>query len=146
MHAPVSVAALEKRKHVHRQKPISHTLWEARQMRLWAEKAGVATQMGNQIHSNAEYRLAVVLVKDGAIGKVAEVYSRAGVTGNERTRLFTPPQPAPVPANVNWDLWVGAAPMRDYASALRFRNAPEADRLITKAYRTGFDVPAAPLG
>ena len=117
MHAPVSVAALEKRKHVYCQKPISHTLWEARQMRLWAEKAGVATQMGNQIHSNAGYRLAAVLVKDGAIGKVAEVYSWAGVTGNERTRLFTPPKAAPVPANVNWDLWIGAAPMRDYAPA-----------------------------
>jgi predicted dehydrogenase len=86
-------------------------------MRLWALKAGVATQMGNQIHSNAEYRLAAVLVKDGAIGKVSEVYAWAGVTGNERTRLFAPPKPAPVPANVNWDLWIGAAPMRDYAQA-----------------------------
>ena len=117
MHAPVSVAALASRKHVYCQKPISHTLWEARQMRLWAEKAGVATQMGNQIHSNAEYRLAARLLKDGAIGKVTEVYSWAGVTGNERTRLFAPPKPAAVPANVNWDLWIGAAPMRDYAPA-----------------------------
>jgi predicted dehydrogenase len=117
MHAPVAVAAMQKRKHVYCQKPVSHTVWEAREMRLWAEKTGVATQMGNQIHSSAEYRLASRLLKDGAIGKVKEVFSWAGVTGNERTRLFAPPAATQVPANVNWNLWIGAAPMRDYAPA-----------------------------
>jgi len=116
-HAPVAVAAMQRRKHVYCQKPISHTVWEARQMRLWAEKSGVATQMGNQIHSNAEYRIATRLVKDGAIGKVREVFSWAGVTGNQRTRLFAPPKAAAVPANLDWNLWIGAAPMRDYALA-----------------------------
>ena len=115
MHAPIAVAAMQKGWHVYCQKPLSHTLWEARQMRLWAEKTGVTTQMGNQIHSHADYRLGTRLIKEGVIGKVQEVYSWVGVTGNERTRMFQPPQPAPVPGNVNWDLWIGAAPMREYA-------------------------------
>jgi predicted dehydrogenase len=117
MHAPVTVAALAARKHVYCQKPISHTVWEARQMRLWAEHAGVTTQMGTQIHSSAEYRLGVRLLRDGAIGKVQAVHSWAGVGGNDRTRLFAPPAAAPVPRHVAWDLWIGAAPMRDYAPA-----------------------------
>jgi len=115
MHAPAAVAALKAGKHVYCQKPLTHTVWEARQMRLWADHAGVTTQMGNQIHSAAEYRLGTRLIKDGAIGKVKEVWSWIGVTGNERTRRLVPPPAAPVPANVNWDLWIGCAPMRDYA-------------------------------
>ncbi|MFM7604361.1 MAG: Gfo/Idh/MocA family protein [Prosthecobacter sp.] len=117
MHAPVAVAAMQRRKHVYCQKPLAHTVWEARQMRLWAEKTGVTTQMGNQIHSALEYRLGTRLIKEGAIGKVKEVWSWVGVTGNERTRLFAPPPAAKAPANLNWDLWIGAAPMRDYAPA-----------------------------
>ena len=86
-------------------------------MKLWAEKKNLTTQMGNQIHSSIEYRMGTRLIKEGAIGKIKEVYSWVGVTGNERTRMFQPPPPAQVPANLNWDLWIGAAPMRDYAPA-----------------------------
>lgn len=117
MHAPVAVAAMQKKKHVYCQKPLAHTVWEARQMRLWAEKTGVVTQMGNQIHSSIEYRMGTRLIKEGAIGKVKEVWSWVAVTGNERTRLFQPPASAQVPSHLNWDLWIGAAPMRDYAPA-----------------------------
>jgi predicted dehydrogenase len=117
MHAPVAVAAMQRGKHVYCQKPLAHTVWEARQMRLWAEKKGVVTQMGNQIHSALEYRLGTRLIKEGAIGKIKEVYSWVGVTGNERTRRFSPPPAKQPPANLNWDLWIGAAPMRDYAEA-----------------------------
>ncbi|MGV3660274.1 MAG: Gfo/Idh/MocA family protein [Prosthecobacter sp.] len=117
MHAPVAVAAMQRGKHVYCQKPLAHTVWEARQMRLWAEKKGVITQMGNQIHSSMEYRMGTRMVKEGAIGKVKEVYTWSAVTGNERTRLFSPPASAKAPANLNWDLWIGAAPMREYAQA-----------------------------
>jgi predicted dehydrogenase len=117
MHAPVAVAAMQLGKHVYCQKPLAHTVWECRQMRLWAEKTGVATQMGNQIHSHVAYRLGTRLIRDGVIGKVREVHSWIGVTGNQRTRLFAPPATAAVPANVDWSLWIGAAPMRDYAPA-----------------------------
>ncbi len=117
MHAPVAVAALARGKHVYCQKPLAHTVWECRQMRLWAEKMGVTTQMGNQIHSHPAYRLGTRLIREGAIGKVLEVHSWIGVKGNERTRLFAPPPSAEAPANVDWNLWIGAAPMRPYAPA-----------------------------
>lgn len=117
MHAPVAMAAMRAGKHVYCQKPLAHTVWEARQMRLLAEKTGVVTQMGNQIHSNLEYRLGTRLIKEGAIGKVKEVHSWVSVTGNERTKLLEPPAAEAPPAHVNWDLWIGAAPMRDYSPA-----------------------------
>ncbi len=117
MHAPVAMAAMRAGKHVYCQKPLAHTVWEARQMRLLAEKTGVVTQMGNQIHSNLEYRLGTRLIKEGAIGKVKEVHSWVSVTGNERTKLLEPPASEAPPAHVNWDLWIGAAPMRDYSPA-----------------------------
>jgi predicted dehydrogenase len=114
-HACAAMAAMRAGKHVYCQKPLAHTVWEARQMRLLAEKMGVTTQMGNQIHSNLEYRLGTRLLKEGAIGKIKKVYSWVGVTGNERTKLLEPPAAEAVPAHVNWDLWLGPAPMRDYA-------------------------------
>lgn len=116
MHAPVAVAAMQRKKHVYCQKPLAHTVWEARQMRLWAEKMGVTTQMGNQIHSAIEYRLGTRLLKEGAIGKIKEVHSWVAVSGNERTRLLEPaPSGAKPPATLDWNLWIGAAQMRDYA-------------------------------
>ena len=114
-HAPISLAALRLRKAVYCQKPLTHTVWEARQMRLAAAKAGVATQMGNQIHSHEAYRTAVKLVRDGVIGKIKEVHSWLGNTGNKYTGMTVAPTPGPVPQNLNWDLWVGAATMVDYA-------------------------------
>lgn len=115
MHAPVAMAAMRRGKHVYCQKPLTHTVWEARQLRLQAEKAKVVTQMGNQIHSAAEYRTAVKLLRDGAIGKIKEVHSFHPNRGNNYTKLTEPPAAGPVPESLNWDLWVGPAPMRDYA-------------------------------
>ncbi len=115
MHAKAAIDAMRLGKHVYCQKPLAHTVWESRQMRLEAAKAGVVTQMGNQIHSNLEYRLGTRLIKEGAIGKVKEVYSWVAVTGNERNKRLAPAPAAKVPAHVNWDLWIGGAPMRDYA-------------------------------
>src|SRR5262249_54182296 len=61
MHAPISLPALQLGKHVHCQKPLTHSVFEARQMRLAAEKYKVVTQMGNQIQSHTTYRTAVKL-------------------------------------------------------------------------------------
>lgn len=119
MHAPVAVAAMQRGKHVFCQKPLAHTVWECRQMRLWAEKKGLVTQMGNQIHSAVEYRLATRLLRAGVLGKVKEVHSWVAVGGNERTCLLEPPATAePVPAGLDWNLWLGAAPERPYAAGL----------------------------
>jgi predicted dehydrogenase len=115
MHAKVAIDAMRRGKHVYCQKPLAHTVWEARQMRLEAAKAKVVTQMGNQIHSALEYRLGTRLIKEGAIGKIKEVHSWVGVTGNERNKRLAPAPSAKVPNHVNWDLWLGVAPKRAYA-------------------------------
>ena len=115
MHALPAIEAMKRGKHVYCQKPLAHTVWEARQMRLWAEKTGVITQMGNQIHSAIEYRLGTTLIKQGAIGRVKEVHSWIGVSGNERTRLLEPPKRGGTPPpTLNWELWIGCAPMREF--------------------------------
>ena len=115
MHALAAVLAMQRGKHVYCQKPLAHTVWECRQMALWAKKKNVVTQMGNQVHSQIEYRMATRLLREGVIGKVKEVHSWLAITGNERTRLLEPPAPGDVPAEVDWNLWIGGAPMRPYA-------------------------------
>ena len=114
MHAPISLPALQLGKHVQCQKPLTHTVFEARQLAEAAAKAGVITQMGNQIQSHTAYRTAVKLVHDGRIGKVREVHSwQSG--GMRWLKTDTPPPAAAVPAGVHWDAWLGVAPKRPYA-------------------------------
>lgn len=116
MHALAAVEAMKRGKHVYCQKPLAHTVWECRQLALWAKKKGVVTQMGNQVHSQMEYRLATRMLREGAIGKVKEVHSWVPYAGNERTRLLEPPtETVPVPPEVNWNLWIGVAQMRPYS-------------------------------
>ncbi len=116
MHAPAAMMAMGMGKHVYCQKPLTHTVWEARQMRRLAEKKNLTTMMGNQIHSAKEYRTGVRLIKDGAIGKVREVHSWVGVQGRQYCNRTDRPVSAPVPSHVNWDLWLGAAPQRPFAA------------------------------
>lgn len=115
MHAPAAMMAMGMGKHIYCQKPLTHTVWEARQMRLLAAKKNLTTQMGNQIHSAKEYRLGVKLIHDGAIGKIKEVHSWIGVQGRQYCNRTDRPESAPVPGNVRWDLWLGAAPERPFA-------------------------------
>jgi predicted dehydrogenase len=116
MHAPIAMAAMKLGKHIYCQKPLTHTVWEARQMRLLAEQKNLTTQMGNQIHSYSEYRTGVKLIQDGAIGKIREVHSWVGVQGRQYCNRTDRPADAPVPEGVNWDLWLGAAPVRSFAA------------------------------
>ncbi len=114
MHAPVSLPAMQLGKHVQCQKPLTHTVYEARQMRLAAKRAGVVTQMGNQIQSHEAYRTAVKLVHDGVIGKVREVHSWQ--SGRMQWMLVDdrPAGSEPVPDTLHWDEWLGVAPQRPY--------------------------------
>ncbi len=114
MHAPIALAAMQLGKHVFCQKPLTHTLFEARQMTLAAKKYNVVTQMGNQIQSHEAYRTAVQIVHDGLIGKVKEVHSWQGGSPAWPRALDRPAGVDPVPSHVNWDLWLGAAPTRPY--------------------------------
>ncbi|HEY5314512.1 MAG TPA: Gfo/Idh/MocA family oxidoreductase [Pirellulales bacterium] len=114
MHAPIVMRVLQLGKHVYCQKPLTHTVFEARQLTEAARRAGVVTQMGNQMQSAEFYRTAVRLVHDGAIGKVKEVHS-----WQSGAMKWLPPdgRPAgsdPIPSTLNWNDWLGVAPERPY--------------------------------
>ncbi|MFZ4795742.1 MAG: Gfo/Idh/MocA family protein, partial [Blastocatellia bacterium] len=109
------------------EKPLTHSVWEARIIREAAAKAKVATQMGTQIHASDNYRRVVELVQSGAIGGVTEVHiwvSRAwGWHATEAESkaagdiVFVQNRPTtvdPVPASFNWELWLGPAPARPF--------------------------------
>lgn len=118
MHAPVSLPALQLGKHVYCEKPLSHSVFEARQMSLAAKKYKLVTQMGNQIQSHSYYRTAVKLIHEGAIGKVKEVHSwQSGAL----SWLLADDRPAgadSIPAGLNWDGWLGVAPERPYKKTI----------------------------
>lgn len=119
MHAYVALHAMRLGKHVYCQKPLTHTLWEARKMAQVAAEQKVITRMGNQIHSQIEYRMAVRMIKDGLIGKVSQVHSWVGASGKGFVALEAPPQKSdPVPDTINWDHWIGVAPMRPYVNGI----------------------------
>ena len=116
MHALPTIMAMRLGKHVYCQKPLTHTVWEARQLRLQAAKSKVRTQMGNQIHSAKEYRTGVKLIQTGRIGKILAVHSWHPNTGNKYTGMTAAPASGPVPAGVDWDLWLGCSPAREFAA------------------------------
>lgn len=118
MHAPISLAAMQLGKHVFCQKPLTHTVHEARQMKLAAKKYGVVTQMGNQIQSHEAYRTAVAIVHAGLIGKVKSVHSWQGGTPRWPRAIERPAGTDPVPTSVEWDLWLGVAPERPYVKEM----------------------------
>jgi len=125
-HAFATMPALQMRKHVYCEKPLTYNVWECRQIRRTARAAKVATQMGTQIHASANYRRVVELVQSGAVGPVRECHVWVGrawgmqseeaakrngdivhVTGRPRETQTPPPF-------LNWDLWLGPAPERPY--------------------------------
>jgi predicted dehydrogenase len=116
MHAAASMTALQLGKHVYCQKPLTHDVHESRRLAEVAKEKRLQTQMGIQIHSSSQYRLAVRLIQDGAIGKVKEVHSWSGKKWG-----YNGPRPEgsdPVPPNLDWDLWLGTAPVRPYKKGL----------------------------
>jgi len=116
MHASISLTAMLKGKHVYCQKPLTHDVWEARKMTEVARAKKIVSQMGIQVHSSREYRLAVKIIQDGAIGKVKEVHSWSFKKwGRDGAR---PAGEDPVPANLDWDLWLGTAPDRPFKNKI----------------------------
>jgi predicted dehydrogenase len=112
-HAVVSVTAMRAGKHVYCEKPLTHNVWEARQVARVAKETGVATQMGNQGHSGEGIRETCEWLWAGAIGPVREVHawSDTGRWVNNLGRLKDTP---PVPDGLNWDLWLGPRENRPY--------------------------------
>jgi len=114
MHASPALAAMHLGKHVQCQKPLTHTLFEARQLRQAADRFRLVTQMGNQIQSHPAYRTAVRLVHDGTIGKVTAVHSWQSGGMPWRKVDDRPAGGADVPAGVHWDQWLGVADARPF--------------------------------
>lgn len=115
MHAYITMDAMRQGKHVYCQKPLTHNVWEARQIGARAKESGVVTRMGNQIHSHSFYRTAVAAIQAGVIGKVKRVHSWAAATGHGKSgHISVPNDPPPLPGTVDWNLWIGVAPMRVY--------------------------------
>jgi predicted dehydrogenase len=117
-HAVVTMAALKLGKHVYCEKPLTYSVYEARQVTEAARRAGVATQLGNQGQATEEARLTCELIWDGAIGPVHEVQ----VSSPARFWAWPtwdgrPPETPPVPDGLDWDLWLGPAPTRPYHPA-----------------------------
>ncbi len=112
-HAVIAAKAMRMGKHVHCQKPLTHTIWEARQLGKIARETGVATQMGNQYTAHDPMRKAAHQIKAGQLGTVKEVHiwtNRPVWPQGERR-----PMMKPVPETLNWEAWIGPAPWRPYA-------------------------------
>lgn len=110
-HAHAAVRAMRKGLHCYCEKPLTHTVWESRLVAKTAAEHKVATQMGTQIHAGDNYRRVVELVQSGAIGPIREVHVWVGSLWGGGDR---PSDPMPVPAGLDWDLWIGPAPERPY--------------------------------
>jgi len=113
LHTPVAMAAMQRGKHVYVQKPLTRLVSEARLLTETARKYKVATQMGNQGHSGNGVRDICEWIWAGVIGEVREVHAWTNrpvwPQGIDR-----PKQEDPVPETMDWDLWIGPAPMRPY--------------------------------
>ncbi|SFJ20984.1 Gfo/Idh/MocA family protein [Planctomicrobium piriforme] len=112
-HAPAAAMAMKMKKATFCQKPLTHTVWEARRLQQIAKETGVATQMGNQGTANDALRHAAALLKQGILGKIKEVHVATNrpvwPQGGPR------PEPAEAPPWIHWEEWLGPAPERPYA-------------------------------
>jgi predicted dehydrogenase len=114
-HAVIAMAAMRRKKHVYVQKPLTHSVAEARLLTETARQYGVATQMGNQGHSGEGIRLLCEWVWDGAVGPIREAHAWTNrpvwPSGIEVGR---PTETPAVPASLDWDLWIGPRTPRPY--------------------------------
>lgn len=120
-HAVIAADCMRAKKHVYCQKPLTHNVYEARRLAEIAKETGVVTQMGIQGHSGDGLRQIREWIQAGAIGEVREVDAWCSLTyypwGHATWSSPIGVRPAdtpPVPETLNWDLWLGPAPMRPY--------------------------------
>lgn len=119
MHAPIAMSAMNLGKPVYCQKPLAHDVHEARRLAEAAAKGKLATQMGIQINASIGYRMAVQMIRSGAIGQVKRVYAWS----NKPAGKYRPTGPRPagkdaVPATLDWDGWLGTAPVRPFRTGV----------------------------
>lgn len=112
-HAVATLMALDAGKHVYCEKPLTHTVHEARAVTKAAAKTKLVTQMGTQIHASSNYRRVVELIQSGAIGTITEAHAFSHKSWGGSTQAT---EAQPVPKHIHFDLWLGPAPARSYHS------------------------------
>ena len=118
-HAYVSILAMRADKHVYCEKPLTHNLWEGRQVRDVAQETGLATQMGNGCHSTNGIWQTVEYVKAGVIGNVREAHAWVPATRWNPGLTGYPTNKPTLPKNLNWNLWLGPAKERPFYECKR---------------------------
>lgn len=122
-HAVAAIAAIKAGKHVYCQKPLTQTLHECRELTQAAARAKVMTSMGNQGHATEGARLTNEWIRAGIIGEVREVHAWSDRAGRLWKQGITRPKdPPPVPATLDWDLWLGPRGYRPYHPAYGHHN------------------------
>jgi len=111
-HAPATAMALRNGMHTYCEKPLTHTIEEAQLIAKLTKETGLATQHGTQIHAGKNYRRVVEIIQSGAIGEIYEVHVWVGKGWGGSRGEVVPQDP---PASLDWDLWLGPAPERDFA-------------------------------
>lgn len=117
LHAYVSVMSMRAGKHAYCEKPLTHNIWEAREVARVAKETGLATQMGNQGHSTNGIRETVEHLQAGTIGEVREIHVWVPAKRWNPEFVSMPAGSTPMPAGLNWDLWIGPRAMRPYHAA-----------------------------
>jgi predicted dehydrogenase len=112
MHAPITMRAMRQGLHVYTQKPLTQTIYEARQLTRVAGEKKLVTQMGIQIHSEPVHKQVAATIQTGLIGKVREVHSWSGKQWGDKNPR--PDRTDPVPDGFNWDGWLGVAAERPF--------------------------------
>jgi predicted dehydrogenase len=116
-HAVAAMAAIKHGKHVYCEKPLAHSVWEVRQLMKAAREAKIVSQLGNQGHSYDSIRTFCEWIWDGAIGKVHTVHVACNIANSGVDQLAAAKIAQPVPATLDWDLWLGPAKFRPYNKA-----------------------------
>jgi predicted dehydrogenase len=148
-HAPAAMIAMSLGKHVYCEKPLTHTVWEARQMASAARKFKVMTQMGNQGHCGEGNRHLCEMIWSGAIGQVHEVHCWTDRCKGWWTQGLTrPPGSDPIPSTLNWDLWVGGAPMRPFVAnwPAQYTRARPGPVYVPAVWKGWWDFGCGPIG
>jgi predicted dehydrogenase len=117
VHAAAAMAAIQLGKHVYVEKPLTYDVYEARRLMKAAKDARVATQMGNQGHAMESIRLLCEWIWDGAIGRVTEVHAWTPHPVWPQGMMERPADTPAVPSTLDWDAWLGPAPVRPYNPA-----------------------------
>jgi predicted dehydrogenase len=122
-HAPASIMAMKMGKHVYCQKPLTHTVFEARKMREVAREKKICTQMGNQGTATHGLRTSVEIVRSAVLGPVREVHVWTNrPVWPQAPKITKRPKSSEPPKHVHWDLWLGPAPERPYSNEKQYND------------------------